>query len=117
MVTVADFNLFKIKDNHLPEWISGYVYVTCAEYKCPAGYKLTECSRWGPTATPVIVKCERIGAPPHNDAPPPHSDIPPHSDAPPHSDVPLPPTTANITFSSSPKGAKVRVDGVVIGNT
>lgn len=124
MVTVADFNLIRTQYNRLPDWISGYFDGTCTEYRPPTGYKVVACRRWGYTPTPVLVKCELIGPPPHSDVPswfPPwatHSDAPPpHSDAPPHSDVPPPPTTADITFSSTPKGAKVRVDGVLIGNT
>ena len=70
----AKFGLSEIVENHLPEWITGYACAGCGArypYKCPFGYKRTEC-RSEPTGSHgccsycsvVFVKCEQEGVVP-----------------------------------------------------
>ena len=100
------FGLSEIVDNHLPGWITGYACGECGgrwwEYKCPAGYKRTEC-RSEPVGSHgccsrcsvIFVKCESVAAPPPV-TPPPSPPV-----------VPPPPSKAYLQATSSPSGARI----------
>ena len=95
----AEFELSEVAENHLPEWITGYACAACtgpSDYKCPFGYKRTECRSILPSGShgcgshpkggkiPVVfVKCESGEA------------------------LPSSPAKTHIEFRSIPQGAEI----------